>query len=69
MMSKDDARNTIEFNKFYIIYPSNIFSDRKYISFIKKFSGKKTKKDFSYSSDNNEFLSIHQIRQYLKSNK
>ena len=67
MISKDDARNTIEFDKFYIIYPSNIFNDKKYISFIKKFSGKKTKKDFSYSSDNNEFLSINQIRKYLKS--
>jgi|TARA_B110000261_G_C13045653_1_gene342114 UDP-N-acetylglucosamine 4,6-dehydratase len=67
MISKDDARNTIEFDKFYIIYPSNIFSDKKYTSFIKKFIGKKTKKDFSYSSDNNEFLSINQIRKYLKS--
>ena len=65
MISKDDSRNTIEFNNFYIIYPSNIFNDKKYASFIKKFKGKKTMKNFNYSSDNNQFLSVKEIKKYL----
>ena len=65
MISKDDSRNTIEFDKFYIIYPSSIFGINKYKSFIKKFGGKKTRKDFSYSSDQNEFLSINEIRKHM----
>ena len=66
MISLDDSRNTIEFNKFYIIYPSIVFTDKNYQSFIKKFKGKRIKKNFSYSSNNNKFLTVKELKNYLK---
>ena len=66
MISLDDSRNTIEFNKFYIIYPSIVFINKNYQSFIKKFKGKRIKKSFSYSSNNNKFLTVKELKNYLE---
>tara|TARA_B100000965_G_scaffold280439_1_gene238294 strand:- start:12168 stop:13175 length:1008 start_codon:yes stop_codon:yes gene_type:complete len=66
MISLDDSRNTVEFNNFYIIYPNTVFVDQKYLDFIKKFKGKRIKKEFIYRSNNNKFLSIKELKDCLK---
>ena len=68
MISLDDSRNTVEFNNFYIIYPNTVFQDKKYVNFIKKFKGRRIKKEFIYRSNNNKFLSIKELKNYLKKN-
>ena len=65
MVSTNDSISTIEFNKFFIIYPLKILDQKKYINFIKKFKGKKVKKGFSYNSKNNIFLSVNEIKKLI----
>tara|TARA_Y100001970_G_scaffold116524_1_gene144999 strand:+ start:1121 stop:2119 length:999 start_codon:yes stop_codon:yes gene_type:complete len=68
MISLDDARNTVEFKNSYVIYSNTVISDKKYLNFIKKFGGKRIKKEFIYRSNKNKFLTINELKDYLKKN-
>lgn len=63
MITKDDARMTLEFDKKYIIQP-----DSRYIPFdLKDKSGKAVSEDFEYSSGTNEvFLSVKEMENLIE---
>lgn len=63
MISKDDARNTVEFDKYYVIEPEfDWWAVRKEY----KKEGKPVPEDFEYTSGNNkEWLTVEQIRSML----
>jgi UDP-N-acetylglucosamine 4,6-dehydratase len=59
MISVEDARNTIEMDNQYIIYPDNYPADEK-------LSGKAVQNDFEYHSGNNsQWLNVEQMRQLI----
>jgi UDP-N-acetylglucosamine 4,6-dehydratase len=64
MITEDDARNTLEFDDYFIVQPSfHWWSAEASVS-----NGGKTVKDgFRYSSDNNPwFLSVDEMKEILK---
>lgn len=64
MVAVDDARNTYEYDKHYIIYPNFEWWDSK-----SKFTegGVKVAENFSYSSDNNpQWMSLDDLKERLK---
>jgi UDP-N-acetylglucosamine 4,6-dehydratase len=66
MVPLEDARNTIEFNDYYVIEPSFQFWDRT--SFSEANGGKAVPDDFEYNSGSNPWiLSSEELRQMLKS--
>ena len=68
MISVNDANNTLEFKNSYVICPSPEFIYWKLRNFKKKFNGKLCKQGFSYSSNNNKFLTIKEIQEIFKNN-
>ena len=63
MVTTEDAPNTYEFEKNFIIYPQITFNVKQ----VPDPSGKPVADDFSYSSgSNSEWLSVEQIRELLK---
>lgn len=68
MCSENEAHLTLEFKNFYLIKPSITFFEDN-IDYKKnnlKEIGKKVKKNFSYSSDNNShFLKISEIKNFI----
>ena len=71
MISPNDAGNTVELKKFYIICSQSEFIKWNKNHYLKKFKGSKIcKPNFSYNSGTNEkFLSIKEIKQVLASSK
>jgi len=64
MITREDSRNTYDFDDYYVIYPDVYWWDKK-----RHFTpgGKKVGKDFEYlSNGNSECLSQEQIREKLK---
>ena len=62
MVTVEDAPNTYEYDKHFIIYPQMVWSEHKRAVP----TGKKVPEGFSYSSGNNsEWLSVEQIRELL----
>ena len=70
MISTNDAFNTIDLKKFYVIVPNSEYLTWNYKKYIKNFpSAKKCPEGFSYSSNKNDkFLSIKEIKDLLKKN-
>ena len=69
LCSKDEYFNTIEFKDYYLIKPSIRFVDKKINYQISKDGekGKMVVKDFEYSSSNNKkFLSIKELKKFIK---
>ncbi len=63
MVTAEDAPNTLEFEKNYIIYPQIVFNTRQ----VRDPAGKPVEDGFVYSSGTNrEWLSVEQIRELLK---
>ncbi len=61
MISSEDARNTKEFDKYYIILP-----DLDGIKTAENYKGKKVPDNFEYHSGNNsEWLTIEQMRKLV----
>ena len=72
MISPDEARNTIEFNKLFVVLPRSLFKHRnfekKLLEKIGKF--KSCKSGFSYRSDTNKhFLKSIEIKRIVEQNK
>ena len=66
MVTVEDAPNTYEYDKHFIIYPQMVWSEHKRAVP----TGKKVPEGFSYSSGNNsEWLSVEQIRELLSAMK
>lgn len=64
MVTKDDYRNTYEFDKHYIIYPNFEWWDATRNN---KNGGKAVEEGFEYNSGTNtEWLSVEQLREALK---
>jgi len=80
MISKSDSDQTVEVDKFYLIYPASIKKQKKRF-FYNNFSGdktflsfkskkvKKVKKDFRYSSKDNFFMSVAEIKKLIDKHK
>ena len=70
MISTSEALNTVEFNNYFAILPNSHFigwNMKKYLKFYK--NGKRCKDNFNYNSEwNNEFLTVSEIKNLLKSN-
>ena len=68
MSPNDEVNNTYEFKNYYLIYPAIRYYNLKnnYSKSAKGEIGKKVRKDFEYSSkNNNKFLSIQEIKKEL----
>ena len=64
LISSDDAINTYDFKDYFIIFPS---IDKRIKSWVKKKSGKKVKKEFSYTSFNNpEKIKLTELSKLIK---
>ncbi len=69
LCSRDEYFNTIEFKDYYLIKPTIKFVDKKINYKISKDGekGKPVKKNFEYSSSNNKkFLSISELKNFIK---
>jgi len=69
LCSKDEYFNTIEFKNYYVVKPSIRFSDKD-VNYLKSKEGEKGKivaKNFEYSSSNNKkFLSVNDLKKFIK---
>ena len=65
LLSSAESINTFETKNYYIILPTvnKIYSD----FFTKKTKGKIIKKEFSYKSNKNKFLSVNDLKKLLAS--
>jgi len=63
LLSSAESVNTFETKNYYIILPmvNKIYSD----FFVKKTKGKRIKKEFSYKSNENKFLSVNDLKTLL----
>lgn len=80
MIAKSDSDQTIELDKFYLIYPgtikkikkrfyyNNFMNEKIFINF-KNQKIKKVEKNFRYSSENNVFMNVSEIKKLIDSHK
>ena len=62
LLTEDETRHSVEFDKFFVVEPEHPFWTERHIS-----GGKKLPKNFSYSSDNNkEWLDKKEIMKIIK---
>lgn len=62
MITREDSKNTYEYDKHFIIYPNYIWWEKRSVLP----GGVKVEDGFSYSSDNNkEWLSVEQLKERL----
>ena len=74
MITETDSLNTAEFDKYFVIMPNSIYYTFNKEKFLLKSNpesrGKIRNKTYSYNSrDNDEFLSIKEIKNLIKNNK
>lgn len=63
MITISDSFNTIQNKKFYIILP---FNNNNTDLYLKKYNATKTKKPFSYNSENNkDFLNVNKLKKII----
>lgn len=63
MVTVEDAPNTYEYDRHFIIYPQMVWSEKKRVIP----TGKRVEEGFSYSSDNNtEWLTVEEMKALLK---
>jgi len=63
MVTKDDARNTVEFDKYYVVKPNFSFFDNSYYDE----HSKSVREDFEYNSGTNtEWLSVDELREMVE---
>lgn len=70
MISNADAKNTIEGREYFIILPISRYNDLNKKYYLKKFKNfKNVKHDFTFSSNDNKFLSISELSRLIKKNR
>lgn len=63
MVTVEDSFTTYEYEKYFVIYPQMVWSEKKRVTPL----GKRVKEGFSYSSDNNtEWVGIKEIKELLE---
>ena len=63
MVTVEDSFTTYEHEKYFVIYPQMVWSEKKRVTPL----GKRVKEGFSYSSDNNtEWVGIEEIKELLE---
>lgn len=66
MVPRDEARNTIEYDKFYIIHPAHKMVGASINHSYEGDPGKPVAEDFEYASDNNtEWFSVEDLRKVI----
>ncbi len=64
MIPHDEARNTLEFDEYFVIEPSFQFWSRQ--SYQDKYGGTEVAEDFEYSSNTNEWiLSVNELQKMI----
>jgi UDP-N-acetylglucosamine 4,6-dehydratase/5-epimerase len=67
MITENDALNTVEFDKYFVILPSMPLWDVE--SFLRAFHGERVSDGFRYNSGTNkEWLSVEQLRELIRDN-
>lgn len=67
MITPSDALNTLEFERHFVIYPTNGFWDARANTLVKEGKAGRVKEDFGYNSgSNSDWLSIEQIRNLIR---
>jgi len=70
MITKDDSRNTYDYNDHYIIFPDQKFVTWNIKNYLKKFPGKKCSENFSYNSlENKKYLTVKELKKLILSVK
>jgi len=65
MISEEDARNTIEYDDYYVIQPEHRWWRKD--EYAKNNGGKKLPEGFAYSSDKNDWwLTVEELREIIK---
>ena len=65
MITETDGLNTIEFDRYFIIYPSARLWDPE--EYLKTFNGRRCEYGFRYSSGaNTEYLTVEQLRELIR---
>ena len=63
MVTVEDSATTYEYDKHFIVYPQVVWNDKQKVNA----NGRKVEEGFSYSSgNNNEWLSVEDIRELLE---
>ncbi len=66
MISEFESSNSIENKNFFVILPNSKYNTLSKRSYLKKFKNAKSlKKNFSYNSLNNKFLTIKELKKIL----
>jgi len=69
LISVNEAVNTVDIGKYYVILSPSILSTSLYEMYLKQKNVKKIDKNFQYSSETNpNFLNVSEIRKLLKTN-
>ena len=69
MISEFESSNSIENKNFFVILPNSKYNTLNRKSYLKKFKNAKSlKKNFSYNSLNNKFLTIKELKKILNFN-
>ena len=69
LISINEAINTVDIGKYYVILSPSILSKSLYKIYLKQKNAKKIDKNFQYSSETNpKFLNVSEIRKLLKTN-
>jgi len=65
MISEEDARNTVEYDDYFVIQPEFIWWDKK--TYLNQNGGKKLPEGFSYNSQNNsKWLTVPEMQEMIK---
>lgn len=65
MISVDDARNTVEYDDYYVIQPSFVWWDQEH--YLATNGGRRVPEGFYYSSDNNDrWLTVEELRSIIR---
>ena len=64
LITKSDSVNSLEFKNYFIIFPSGDDTLKRY--YKNKLKGKTLKKDFSYNSRENRYLSVSQLKKLIE---
>ena len=68
MISSSESYNAVDFGKYFSILPN--FHDYSRDEYIKKYGGKRVKKNFSYNSlENKDYLSISDLKKLINNFK
>ncbi len=62
MITEDDARHTVEFDRYYVIVPQFPWCPQQYVE-----EGKPLPEGFKYTSDTNtEWLTVEELRELVR---